>query len=165
LDFYRYEPGVGPICKPGKDFYERIQDDLDRDEAENAAGALARYLEDAAQELCEAFEVELKFNRRGEYTLDPLLNGLRSRLEKKLGGNHAVVQEITRVTQDNAYRNWGIHCKNPDSPITSTEIGIVVANWKTLEAKFYCPTCSSVLRWNDPEFTCECGATVLKKTP
>ncbi|MEP6669528.1 MAG: hypothetical protein ABJF10_10270 [Chthoniobacter sp.] len=163
FDFHRYELGVGRICEPGKDFYQRIQDELNRDEAENATGALARYLEDAAQELCEAFEVEMKFNRRNEYTLDPLLNGVRTRLEKKLGATHPVVLEMVRVTQDNAYRNWGIHCKNPESPITSAEIGTVVANWKALEAHFYCPKCSGILRWNEPVFQCECRATVLKK--
>jgi hypothetical protein len=66
-------------------------------------------------------------------------------------------------TQDNAYRNWGIHCKSPDSPITSAEIAIIVANWKALESHFYCQQCLGVLQWKDPVFRCECGTAILKK--
>jgi hypothetical protein len=163
LNFLRYDLGVGPIHEPGKNTYERLQDELDRDEASAAAARLASYLEDAAQEIGEGLEINVKFNRRGEYTLDPLLTAIRTKLESKLGGTHPLVQDMTRITQDNAYRNWGIHCKNPVSPITSQEIGTVVTNWKAIERKFYCPTCSDVVKSDGSQFRCGCGATVLQK--
>jgi hypothetical protein len=108
--------------------YERIDEELQRDEANAAAARFALYLEDAAQEIGEALEIDVKFNRRGEYTLDPLLTAIRTRLEKKLGGAHPLVASILRITQDNAYRNWGIHCKNAVSAVTSAEIGTVVSS-------------------------------------
>ena len=72
---------------------------------------------------------------------------------------------MIRVTEDNAYRNWTVHCKNPASPITSPEIRMVVANWRAVEGKFYCPdpACHGVVRYDDGVFRCRCGVTVLKK--
>ena len=163
LNFLRYDLGVGPVHEPGKDTYARLQDELDRDEANAAAARLASYLEDAAQEIGEAIEINVKFNRRGEYTLDPLLTAIRTKLESKLGTPHPLVRDMTRITQDNAYRNWGIHCKNPVSPITAQEIATVVTNWKAIESKFYCPTCSDVVKADGGLFRCGCGATVLQR--
>ncbi len=163
LNFLRYEIGAGPISEPGKNTYERIDEELQRDEANAAAARLALYLEDAAQEIGEALEIDVKFNRRGEYTLDPLLTAIRTRLEKKLGGAHPLVASILRITQDNAYRNWGIHCKNAVSPVTSAEIGTVVANWKAFEAQLHCPSCSRMVKADASLFRCGCGATVLQR--
>jgi hypothetical protein len=106
----------------------------------------------------------VKFNRRGEYTLDPLLTAIRTRLEKKLGGAHPLAASILRITQDNAYRNWGIHCKNAVSPVTSAEIGTVVANWRAFEAQLHCPACSQMVKADANLFRCGCGATVLQRT-
>jgi hypothetical protein len=164
LDFVRYDLGTGPVCEPGKDSYTRIEEDLSRDDPESASGRFARYLEDAAQEIGEALEIDVKFNRKGEYTLEPLLIAVRTRLQNKLGASHPLTAEMIRVTDDNAYRNWCIHCKNPVSPITSPEIRTVVANWKAVEAKFHCPDCHGVVKYDDDgKFRCRCGKTVMEK--
>jgi hypothetical protein len=164
LNFLRYELGVGPICEPGKNTYQRLEEELNGDEANAAAARLASYLEDAAQEIGEAIEIDVKFNRRGEYTLDPLLTAIRVRLEKKLGAAHPLVVDMVRITQDNAYRNWAIHCKNPVSPITAQEIGTVVANWKTFENKITCAACGDVVKADANHFRCGCGKTVFQKS-
>jgi hypothetical protein len=163
LNFVRYDAGTGPIMESAKDAYERIEDDLKRDEVNAASGKLALLLEDAAQEIGEALEIDVKFNRRGEYTLDPLLTAIRTRLEKKLGAVHPLVIAMGRITQDNAYRNWGIHCKNPVSPITEPEIRTVVANWRTFESQLHCPGCTKLVRAQGSAYQCTCGNLVLQR--
>jgi hypothetical protein len=71
---------------------------------------------------------------------------------------------MLRVIEDNAYRNWCIHCKNPVSPITAAEIRGVVAGWRSVEAKLHCPDCHGVVKYDEPKFRCRCGKTVLEKT-
>lgn len=163
INFIRYDAGTGPIMEPAKDAYERIEDDLQRDEVNAASAKLALLLEDAAQEIGEALEIDVKFNRRGEYTLDPLLTAIRTRLEKKLGASHPLVTEMVRITQDNAYRNWGIHCKNPVSPITEPEIRAVVANWKAFESQLHCPKCARLVLADGNLYRCGCGGLEIKK--
>jgi hypothetical protein len=165
LSFQRYEIGIGPICVAGEDFYEGVERLLKTDEVENATGTLARYLENEAQEMCEAFEVEMKFNRRNEFTLDPLLTAIRTRLQKKLGATHPAVAEITRITSDNAYRNWGVHSKNPEACLQAPEIRGLVAKWRSFEEKVYCqqPQCGKIVTADGAEFRCKCGATELKR--
>lgn len=163
VNFVRFDAGTGPIMESAMDAYERIEDDLNRDEVNAASGKLALLLEDAAQEIGEAIEIDVKFNRRGEYTLDPLLTSIRSRLEKKLGATHQLVTAMGRITQDNAYRNWGIHCKNPVSPITEPEIRIVVANWKAFESGLHCPDCRKLVKAQGSGYQCSCGKMVLQR--
>src|SRR5437867_2780457 len=118
--FTGYSFGVGPLISPGMDALERVENALDKDEADDASGTFARYLEDVMQELCEAFEVELKFNRRSEYTLDTLIDRCRVRVREKLKAEHPLSKALEQMFQDNAYRNWSIHCKNPESPIQAS---------------------------------------------
>jgi len=163
LDFLRYEVGVGPITAPAKNTYDLIKDDVARDDATTAGGRLAHYMESAAQAIGEAIEIDVKFNRKGEYTLDPLLTAIRVRLGNKLGANHPATQQIVRITQDNAYRNWSIHCKTGGTPITCVEVQTVVKNWQAFEALMVCPDCSAPLAYADPGFSCGCGKTTLNK--
>jgi hypothetical protein len=165
LTFQRYDIGVGPIFAPGEDFYACIDRLLKTDEVENATGTLARYLESEAQEMCEAFEVEVKFNRRNEFTLDPLLTAIRMRLQKKLGDAHPAVVAITRITSDNIYRNWGIHFKSPEACLQAPEIRGLVTKWKGFEEKVYCqqPKCGKIVTADGAKFRCKCGATELKR--
>jgi len=164
LDFLRYEVGVGPICAAAKNTYDLIADDIARDDATNASGRLANYMEGAAQTIGEAIEIDVKFNRRGEYTLDPLLNAIRLRLAGKLGANHPATLQIVRITQDNAYRNWSIHCKAGGTPVTCHEVQTVVKNWQAFETLMFCPNCSNSVVYKDPGFACGCGKTTLTKT-
>ena len=165
LNFTNYSFGVGPVMAPAKDALERIQEALDKDEAEDASGTFARYLEDIMQELCEAFEVELKFNRRSEYTLDTLIDRFRVRIREKLKVEHPLSKALEQMFQDNAYRNWSIHCKNPESAIQTNEIRSIVVNWKAILKVVQCQKCFELLKYDGQGgFQCTCTKSQLIKT-
>jgi hypothetical protein len=164
LNFTSYNFGVGPTVSPGSDALERINTALSRDEADEAGQVFARYLEDVMQELCEAFEVEVKFSRRSEYTLDTLLDRFRVRVQDKLKPNHPLSQMVTRVFEGNAYRNWSIHCKNPEAPLQSTEIKSLVADWVMIDEIVRCKSCFDLVRYDGKSsFQCRCGQTRIAK--
>lgn len=164
LNFTSYSFGVGPVMSQAKDALERIEEALDKDEADDASGTFARYLEDVMQELCEAFEVEFKFNRRNEYTLDTLIDRFRVRVRDKLKTDHPLTKALEQMFQDNAYRNWSIHCKNPESPIQTDEIRAIVGNWKTILNAVQCQQCFDLLKYDGAGgFRCNCGKSQLNK--
>src|SRR5207253_9148749 len=109
---------------------------------EDGAQIFARYLEDYLQDICEAFDVEVKFNRRGEYTLDTLIDRFRVRIREKLSANHPLCQLVEQLFQDNAYRNWSVHCKNPEASIHADEIRTISETWKAVEQIVHCQECN-----------------------
>lgn len=162
FNFTNYSFGVGPTVSPASGAMERVHAALGRDEADEAGQLFARYLEDVMQELCEAFEVEVKFSRRSEYTLDTLLDRFRVRVQEKLKPAHPLTQAVARIFQDNAYRNWTIHCKNPEAAIQSSEIKTLVADWVTVEELVRCKVCSEFTRYDGKGgFQCRCAKTRL----
>ncbi len=165
-EFINYKPGQGPTVRPGMSKLERVEDDLVKDRPESAARELSDHIDNVLQDVCELFEVELKFNRRNEYTMDTLLDRLRVRLSKKLGSDHAVTKDVTALFEANAYRNWVSHCKSPESPIHVDEVREVLDTWKRIEKAVTCqdPACAEVLSWDGKSrFVCGCGAAILEK--
>jgi len=143
-----------------------VEGDLAKDKPEAAARSLADHIDNVLQDVCEQFEVELKFNRRNEYTLDTLLDRLRVRLGKKLGHEHPATKDVAALFDANAYRNWVSHCKSPESPIHVDEVWEVLDTWKRIEKAVTCqdPACAQVLSWDgQSRFVCGCGATCLEK--
>lgn len=166
VNFTRYQFGVGPILAIGRGVLEQVEKELEQDEAERAGQMLARYMEDVLQELCEAFEVEVKFSRRSEYTLDTLLDRFKVRVQDKLKVSHPLTGLVDQLFRDNAYRNWSIHCKNPESPIHVAEVRRILASWKAIEAAVTCPEpgCEQFVKYDGKAaFQCKCGKTVLTK--
>ena len=164
INFTGYNFGIGPAMSPPMDTLERIENALDKDEAEEGSGLFARYLEDVMQDLCEAFDVEIRYNRRNEYTLDTLIDRFRVRVREKLKAEHPLSRALEQMFQDNAYRNWTIHCKNPESPIQSTEIRAIVANWKGIQKACQCQECFEFLKYDVAgAFRCRCGKASLQK--
>lgn len=165
INFTNYSFGVGPTVSPGLDTIERVSEALGRDEADEAGQIFAKYLEDVLQELCESFEVEVKFNRRNEYTLDTLLDRLRVRVQEKLTKSHPLARAISSVHEGGPYRNWCIHCKNPESPIHSGEVKSLVADWRAVEEIVRCKECFEFVRYDGRNAfqCCRCGKTTLTK--
>lgn len=164
INFTGYTFALGPNVSRAMDALERVESALKSDEPEDAAQLFARYLEDYLQDLCEAFHVEVKFSRRGEYTLDTLIDRLRVRIREKLGAGHPLCQLVDQLFQDNAYRNWSVHCKNPEAPIHAAEISTVVETWKSIERIVSCPECNELLCYDGKAgFQCVCGKSEVKK--
>jgi len=166
VELVNYEPGKGPTMQPGLSRLMEVKEYLAKDRPEAAARCLADHIDNVLQDVCERFEVELKFNRRNEHTLDTLLDRLRVRLGKKLGQEHALTKDISSLLDANAYRNWVSHCKSPESPIDVDEVREVRDLWKRIEAVIICQVaeCAEVLSWDGKgRFVCKCGATSLEK--
>jgi len=165
--FASYAPGTGPTVLPGRDRLERTADALADDEPDEAARMLAYHMEDLLQEICESFEVELKFNRRNEYTLDTLLDRLRVRAEDKLGGTHALTAALADLYGASSFRNWVAHCKLPAAPLHRTEVQEVLDKWMKIEAAVTCTTdgCGKIVAYDGKSaFCCPCRQKRVEKT-
>lgn len=165
LHFQRHDPGVGPVLASPPTSVEAVRDHINQDEAKIAGQMLGPLVEDELQDFAEATEAELKYNRRNEYTLEPLLAGLRRRLESKLKQQHPAAVAAKALAENAGFRNLCAHAKDPAIDITPQEVRLALDAWLALASLLRCPleACSSVLRWDDPEFRCECGSTVLRR--
>lgn len=165
IHFKRHEVGIGPIMAEPDTTLEEIQQLIHDDKARDAGQKLGPLMEAELQDLCEQFEVELKYNKRGEYTLEPLLTGLRSRVKEKLKSLHALTEELSKLSEESGFRNLCAHSKNPDIDITPEEMSTVLQRWKSIQQMVRCQDtlCSELLRWVDPHFACRCGKSKLVK--
>jgi hypothetical protein len=167
LHFQRHDPGIGPVLASPLTAVETVQDLINHDDARGAGRMLGPLIEDELQDFVEATESELKFNRRNEYTLEPLLAGLRRRLDAKLKQQHPAAGAAKSLADNVGFRNLCAHAKDPAIDITPQEVQVALDAWLSLASHLRCPleTCSSVLRWVDPEFRCSCGSSVLQRVP
>lgn len=165
IHFKRHEVGIGPILAEPDTTLEEIEQLIHDDRARDAGRKLGPFMEAELQDLCEKFEVELKYNKRGEYTLEPLLTGFRSRIQKKLQSSHKLSEELLRLSEEGGFRNLCAHEKNPDIDITPEEMRTVLGRWKSILNMVRCQdsNCGELLRWVDPHFACQCGKTKLVK--
>jgi len=165
IQFASYSPGTGPTVLPGRDRLGRTTASLAEGEAEQAARLLAFHIEDLLQDICERFEVELKFNRRNEYTLDTLLDGLRLRARNKLGDSHPLSQVLDALYAASSFRNWVIHCKGAKAPIQCSEVQDVLEQWTKIEAAVACHAagCGEIAHYDGKGFSCTCGQMRLQK--
>ena len=164
--FIRHEIGVGPIDIEGYSQLEIIEQLLENDEPTRAGRELGPFLEKHLQELCEAFEVLVKYNQLNEYTLDPLLDRFRVRVKEKLGKNHDLYIAIEELQSETGFRNLCAHWKNPDIELTRPEMEEVVRKWKSIAKIVRCKNenCYKYVRYDGKsDFVCECGATRLVK--
>ena len=164
--FTRLEPGIGPIDVEGVVPLKVIEQLIDDDEPVRAGRNMGPFLERQLQELCESFEVLVKYNQRNEYTLDPLLDRFRMRVKEKLSKDHSLHEAIEALQEESGFRNLCAHWKNPDIQITSEEMKAVVERWKTIEEPVRCKEecCYGFLQYDGSKgFVCRCGATRLDK--
>jgi hypothetical protein len=164
--FVRWDPGFGPISRDAKLPLEAIEELIDEDEPVRAGRNMGPFLEREIQLLCEYFEAEVKYNRRNEYTLSPLMERFRVRISKKLGNKHPLYAAVIALEQENGFRNLSAHWKNPEIDITPQEMRTVVEKWKAIEMINRCSeeSCRSYVKYDGKRsFRCPCGVTVLEK--
>jgi len=155
----RLERGSGPIRgKSNAGGYDRIKELVDEDRAKEAGGSMGPYLEQQMAELCENFQVMVKYNRRNEYTLDPMVTFFCARVRKKLGAEHELVKRTEALKQSTGFRNLCAHWKNPAIPFTSPEMRDVFGKWEALRELVLCRDCGRYLRYDGKWFSCDkCG--------
>jgi hypothetical protein len=165
LNFVRHEHGIGPIVHEGYGTLEEVTKAISDDRPRQAGQSFGPFLEGELQEIAEMFSVELKYNRRNEYTLEPLLDAVRLRVEKKLGREHDLTVLLSALKLHSGFRNLTAHAKNPDIELTTEEMQVVVDIWIKIDKLVRCheKNCERVLEYRDPGFRCECGRTVLER--
>lgn len=152
--FVRLEPAIGPIVREGAAPLSVIKELLDEDEPVRAGRNMGPFLERQLQQLCESFQVMVRYNQRNEYTLDPLLDRFRIRVREKLGQDHPLCQAIRALQVESGFRNLCAHWKNPVTPITSPEMQSVVAKWEAVDGLVRCPQCHRFLQYDGNGFSC-----------
>ena len=165
--FVRWEYNHGPIDSEGFTPLEKIKRQLDDDEPVEAGRNLGPYLERHLQEIGEKFEMLVKYNRRNEYTLDPLLNRFATRVKEKLGTNHPLYLAVRELAEDSGFRNLCAHWKNPAIQLTKSEMTMVYDKWIEIESLARCQeeNCLGWVKYNSStsSFICPCGKTKLEK--
>ena len=167
MSFSRWEINHGPVVVECVSTIEEIQELIDQDKPVQAGSLMGPFLERQLQELCENFEVMVKYSRLNEYTLDPLIDRFRMRVQEKLGKDHDLVAAIEKLQGEIGFRNLCAHWKNPDIPLTSPEMKIVVEKWLVIESFVRCQheECMDWLAYSnkDSSFICGCGKSKLVK--
>ena len=164
--FTRLELGVGPIDVEAVAPLTTIERLLDNDEPVKAGRDMGPFLERQLQQVGESFGILVKYNRRNEYTLDPLLDRLRVRVREKLGKDHSLHHAIGALQEEAGFRNLCAHWKNPDIQLTTEEMRAVVRRWQAVDALVRCQSesCLEFLQYNGKGFVCRCGAAKLDST-
>jgi len=166
IEFIRFDFGTGPVQGQALETLDRIRKFIDDDQPILAGQALGPYMEFQLQEICEAFEVPMKYNRRNEYTLDPLLDGLRVRARAKLGADHRLTVALDDLSGEAGFRNLSAHAKDPAIQLTPQEMSAALQKWSVVEAMVRCQRleCFEILGYTDQgTFRCACGQTQLRK--
>jgi hypothetical protein len=165
VHFKRFEIAIGPIPGDSSSTLTEIEGHITDDRPRLAGQVLGPYMEDVLQDICEAFEVEMKFNRRNEYTLEPLLDRLRIRVQGKLGQSHALSIALVELQELSGFRNLAAHAKNPDIELTPPEMSAVTSKWRFIEESTRCSEahCEEILKYHKPSFRCGCGKSTLER--
>lgn len=167
IEFCGYSAITGPQYRMGKGSIERIEELIEQDRPREAGSLLGPYLEQQLQSLCENFEVMVKYNRRNEYTLDPLFVYLMTRVKDKIGQQHVLYTDLNKCWQNDVFRNYCSHWKSSDFVITKEELSDILELWENVELLVYCQdaSCKSPLFWvkDKGAFICNCGKSVIKK--
>jgi hypothetical protein len=163
--FVRNEITSGPIMHDGTTTIEDIRTHLKNDKPELAGPVLGPYLEGELQDLCEGFKAPVAYNKRNDYTLEPLLDAFLGRVQSVLTAAHPLYKACHEVKSESGFRNLCSHAKNPSSALTTPEMSRVVEKWAAVQALVRCPqpTCSRLLTNVDKGFACKCGQTVMAK--
>lgn len=157
---------TGPVMNRGVSELEKVQKKIDNDEPTEAGRTMGPLLERKLQNICDAFEVMVKFDRRHEYTLDQLLTRFRVRIKGKLGASHPLTEAVRRLEEESGFRNLCAHFKGEPIPLTPDEMQRVVDRWDRVAGLVRCakPDCESLLRYDgSSKFVCRCGSSKLGK--
>ena len=166
MHFKRLEFGVGPIVADLPSSVEVIETLLSDDKPRLAGQVLGPAMEDELQDLCQSFEARVTYNRKNEYTLEPLLNAFTQRVKDKLGPTHALPVACAALVSESGFRNLCAHEKNPAIPLSTDEMASVLVRWQAVLVLTRCahPPCrGDLLAWNGSSFRCPCGHTILAR--
>jgi len=162
LRFYGWDYTTGPKVEVGKDMFEQIQEDLEKDLGTHAGQKLGLYLEWVLQVLNQNYQTPIKFKISNEHTMADLFTPFRMRVGDKLKATHKVVELIKNFEEGTFFRNFCMHWK--DGQYTSDEIQDIFDAWKEIENILMCEECNryAVYDNNTENVKCSCGNLNLK---
>jgi len=161
--FYRFQYPQGPLTSDNPGRLGEIKEEVGAGRPDVAGMMLGAHIERRLQDIAQSFEVMVKYNKQNLYTLEPLLDGVRVRVQKKLGPEHPLFEAVDSLQTNSSFRNFCCHWKGPATEITAQEIETVIELWETVEDHVNCPKCGRLLEYQNDGFRCACGSFVLSK--
>lgn len=162
LRFYGWNYTTGPKVEVGKDTFEQIQVDLDKDLGVEAGQKLGRYLEWVLQVMNQNFHTPIKFKISNEHTLAELYTPFKKRFKDKLQATHRVFALLENFDANTGFRNFCMHWK--DGQFTSDEIQEIFNSWKDIELELTCGECNRYAAYDSDTgyVKCRCDCLDLK---
>ncbi|HEY9031974.1 MAG TPA: hypothetical protein VIM93_11480, partial [Kangiella sp.] len=159
LRFYGWDYTTGPKVEVGKDTFEQIQDDLDRDLGVEAGQKLGRYIEWSLQVLNQNFQSQVPFKILNEYTLNELFVPFKKRVKDKLTAKHKLFVQLDDFEEQIGFRNFCMHYK--DGQYTSDEVQQIFDSWKQIEATLTCSSCNRYATYDSSTGLVKCRCSTL----
>jgi hypothetical protein len=163
VELREWQLGTGLVLANGQSPLDSVRALLDQDRPTEAGRLLGPYIEGTLRDSCEYCEVEIKFRRRADNTLEELLSKLRQRCDAKLGATNGLTQALRALETESGFRNLCAHARDATTPLTPGEMRRVLAIWERVERMLYCPACCREVRWVDPVLRCACGTTTHRR--
>jgi hypothetical protein len=162
LRFFGWDYSTGPKVEIGKDTFEQIQDDLDRDLGVEAGQKLGRYLEWCLQVLNQNFQSQVAFKILNEYTMNELFTPFKKRIKDKLRETHKLYILLDNFEEQTGFRNFCMHWK--DGQYTSDEVQQIFDSWKSIETMLTCSSCNRYATYDSSTrfVKCRCSELNLK---
>ncbi len=184
LRFHSWSIDGGPVVESSKDIWEKIAEDLAKDDVRSAAGSLRHHLEYVSQLLADQLGASIQFRADGNYELNDLLPGALKRLGelyskatdsaqswKNEKAKEAVAVRRAALAASNGARNveqWAVNKAvhyNAWANFSKRDFEPVVLAFRGLLECFQCKDCGSWFyvspRGASDSVRCGCGNTVL----
>lgn len=170
LKFVGWDYATGPKHGLALNYGEEIINFLDNDNAVSAGQALGRYLELILGVLNERMQTPITYKIENIYTLIELFAPYKARCGSKLktvkNNEHLLNKKLRELADSLIFRNYCVHWKNEENPLTSSEIREIHVKWLLIEQIIFCGSCSSFVKYTkvkDQEYIkCDCGQIDLK---
>lgn len=163
LRFYGWDYPTGPKVEAAKNWFERIEEDLEKDKGTEAGQTLGKYLEWILQVFNQNFEAPIHFKIDNQYALIELFDAFKKRAKDKLKETHKLYKKLETFDTDTGFRNYCVHWK--DAEYTAEEIKRVFKGWKEIEEMVKCDgKCKRYFQYDrtSKNIKCRCGDLDLK---
>ncbi len=165
VEFFNWHIETGPLTALEKDVWERLQEDLQKNNISNAAHRLRRYAEEFYSMVCDSLQAKVRYRLDGKNELGDFLPSAMSGFRKYLKqakkasqswGNEKEFNELNALdsiirqvyTRSNA-EQWAVNANVHYSKwytFSQNDFRPVVEAFQDLCALFICNKCHSMLR-------------------
>ncbi|HUF99915.1 MAG TPA: AAA family ATPase [Ilumatobacter sp.] len=182
--FLHWTVDAGPALEHGKDFWDHIDADLEKDDVPAAAARLRRNLEASLADLADSVHGQIAYRSDGNYELNDLVSAVKGKYRKLLNQaakaansyNNSIAKAQVEALQarraqavlDQEGEQWAINPAvhfNDWANFSKSDFLPVVEAWKQFLSLFTCdnPDCESWISTtgsagNETAIRCDCGA-------